>query len=363
MTPAAVQTPPEPAVPMAQREDSKRKSFHEELLASPALLINTLSLAGAGSLSEIRHSLTSPRPISSPQPPRLNSQRSLTLLSKPGSPRRTSSTGQALPKQPSSAAGEEEEPFESAVELQELTDLDAPQQLAQHRWLSIDAAQWLLRSGTYLQNKRKAPSTTGSQMLAVELFRSTTVVTNAAGRKGAPTSALRLRCAESLDTLFVVNLMLPHKSGSMHVVMYFGVHAPPPGAPAPAAVALLRRFREESDAWRNARFKMIAKIATGPFLVKMAVPAQPAITGKTVPQQFHVAADYVEVDMDITRSAAAGRVLGVVRPHAKSLAVDVCFLLEGQTAEELPEMAIGCGRLSFLDLADTAVPLLDASAP
>ena len=89
-----------------------------------------------------------------------------------------------------------------------------------------------------------------------------------------------------------------------------------------------------------------------------AVPATPAVTGKTVPQEYYVGPNYVEVDMNITKSAAAGRVLGVARPVTEKLVVDMCFVLEGQAADELPEMVIGCGRMSHLDLGDASIPML-----
>lgn len=62
--------------------------------------------------------------------------------------------------------------------------------------------------------------------------------------------------------------------------------------------------------------------------------------------------------MNITKSAAAGRVLGVARPVTEKLVVDMCFVLEGQAADELPEMVIGCSRLSHLNLGDASIPML-----
>jgi len=375
---------------------SRARSFSDEVIENTAVLLTTLSLASVNSLEEASERILSPHPIVSPYRPRsfstlrsgsvgsggpwLNRAANTSFSgSTPASPRSGRSSSrveeQAAADELSSQAPTEmrkelsglaelSEPadpnavYESAVELEEMADLEAPPEQAAHRWAAIASSSWMVRGADYLANKRKVPSATGSQMLACEIFRSETVVTNAAGRIGAPTATLHLRSTVPLERIFVVNLMLPAKGGSLHVVLYFGVHAPPAGEEVPPAVRLLRRFAEETDAWRSQRFKLIARVEKGPWLVRKAVPATPAVTGKTVPQEYTVGPNYVEVDMNITKSAAAGRVLGITRPVTEKLVVDMCFVLEGQAADELPEMVVGCGRLSHLDLGDASIPIL-----
>ena len=113
----------------------------------------------------------------------------------------------------------------------QLASIDTPD--SAHKWMALEGDSWSVRGATYLADRRKVASETGSQLLAVELFQSPTAVTNAAGRPGAPTKLLGARCTQRLESVFVVNRMLPRKGGaSTHVVLYFGVFA---GSAAPGA--------------------------------------------------------------------------------------------------------------------------------
>jgi hypothetical protein len=61
----------------------------------------------------------------------------------------------------------------------------------------------------------------------------------------------------------------------------------------------------------------------------------------------------------VSSSSAAAYITGMVRGATKSLVIDMAFLLEGQSAHELPETLIGGMRLHHLDLA--AAKMLDTS--
>ena len=78
--------------------------------------------------------------------------------------------------------------------------------------------------------------------------------------------------------------------------------------------------------------------------------------GKTLRQRFHRGEEYFEVDVDCNSSPAAGRVVSLVKSYAKSLVVDLAFVIEAQTADELPEAVIGAARLMHIDLGERAVP-------
>ena len=93
-------------------------------------------------------------------------------------------------------------------------------------------------------------------------------------------------------------------------------------------------------------------MAEGPWLVKTGVGSRPSILGKTLKQKYYVGADYLEVDVDCNSSPAAGRVVSLVKSYAKSLVVDLAFIVEAQTADELPERVVGCGRLMHIDLGE-----------
>ena len=160
-----------------------------------------------------------------------------------------------------------------------------------------------------------------------------------------------------------------------------------------AASQLLARFRAGSDAFRNARFKLLPSVVQGPYDVQRAVDGRGtgAVLGKALRQRFFcgeggVATDgadgvdgaapaegtvpttgspeaplpYMEVDVDCNSSPAAGRVVSLVKSHAGALVIDLAFVIEAQAADELPERVLGCGRLLHIALDDeTAVPLLE----
>ena len=113
------------------------------------------------------------------------------------------------------------------------------------------------------------------------------------------------------------------------------------------------------DAFRNARFKLIPSVSDGPWLVKSAVGSRPALLGKTLKQRFFVGEGYTEVDIDCNSSPAEGRIVSLVKSYAKSLVVDLAFVLEAQTAGELPETLLGSARLRHVDLSEEAIPSLD----
>ena len=129
------------------------------------------------------------------------------------------------------------------------------------------------------------------------------------------------------------------------------------GAPS----RLLERFVNGTDAFRNARFKLIPSVVEGPWLVQQAVGTRPALLGKTLRQRFHrgVTANgtaYLEVDVDCNSSPAAGRVVSLVKLYSKQLVIDLGFVIEAQTRDELPERVLGCGRVMRITLDDEVLP-------
>ena len=141
------------------------------------------------------------------------------------------------------------------------------------------------------------------------------------------------------------------------MVFYFGVWAGDEGS---GHAALLERFCSGSDAFRNARFKILPNVSQGSWLVKNGVGSRPAILGRSLKQRFHSGEGYFEVDVDCNSSPAAGRVVSLVKSYAKSLVVDLAFVVEGQSASELPERVIGCGRLCHIDLAEGSIPRFES---
>jgi len=120
------------------------------------------------------------------------------------------------------------------------------------------------------------------------------------------------------------------------------------------------RFRNSDPDQRNLKFKMIGRVLHGPFLarpVMMIVGERPAIPGKKLGQhQRYIESDhFFEVEMDVmapraNSSGMASLLTSTALKWSKSLVVDMVFLIEGHTPDELPEELIGGCQLAYVDL-------------
>lgn len=72
----------------------------------------------------------------------------------------------------------------------------------------------------------------------------------------------------------------------------------------------------------------------------------------TRPQhRFYKGSNYYEVDVDAHEfNYVARKGLSGVKEHMKKMIVDFGFVLEGRSDDELPEVVLGCCRLSHLDV-------------
>lgn len=115
------------------------------------------------------------------------------------------------------------------------------------------------------------------------------------------------------------------------------------------------RFFMGDDNHRNSTLKLIPRIVDGPWIVKRTVPSKPAIVGNKLPVSYYYHPQQrnkhlcFEVDLDITSSSAARAILGVVQSYTKSLTIDLGFVIQGNTADELPEQMMAGTRLHQID--------------
>jgi len=213
-----------------------------------------------------------------------------------------------------------------------------------------------VRGPTYKSDKVKVFSDpyAAFELVGVDLFELPGPQENIASR---PESLLQ-RCGPNVSFMFVVQLMVP---GPPHLscTMYFrpGKDSPTRNDGTPFS-KLLSEFLDGSDEDRTSRFKVIPRVVEGSWIVKQTVGNTPTILGRKLRQPYHMGPNYIEVDVDIASSSIAGAVLGVCLPVAKSLVVDIVFLLEGWEEEELPEKVLGAVRFSHVDLksAATSIP-------
>jgi len=108
---------------------------------------------------------------------------------------------------------------------------------------------------------------------------------------------------------------------------------------------------EVDEKWRNNRFKLIPQIVEGPWYVRTVTPSNvPALIGNKLTTSYIHGPNYFELDIDITSSLTANTIWSVVSGVTASLVIDLAWVIQGNTIEELPEQIFGTIRLSRIVL-------------
>ncbi|KAJ6798977.1 protein ENHANCED DISEASE RESISTANCE 2-like [Iris pallida] len=216
-------------------------------------------------------------------------------------------------------------------------------------WASPPGDLFNLRGKKYLSGRRnKSPA--GPYLLrpaGVDWLRSNARLDDVLSRPDNRVS-LSLRRAHSLKSfVFAVNLQIPGgRDRSCHsAVFYFATEEPiAPGS-------LLYRFVNGDDGFRNSRFKIVNRIVKGPWIVRAAVGNYSAcLLGRALTCRYHRGENYLEIDVDIGSSAIAKAVLHLALGYVTTVTIDMGFVVEGQTEEELPERLIGAVRIAQMQM-------------
>lgn len=218
-------------------------------------------------------------------------------------------------------------------------------------WTIPDAKSFRVRSKRFTFDGSKVPAGQPlMQLVAVDWFKGVKRMDHLARRKGC---AAQIAAEKGLFSL-VINLQVP---GSTHysMVIYFISKQLLPGS-------LLQRFVDGDDEFRNSRLKLIPSVPKGSWIVRQSVGSTPCILGKAVDCNYYRGQKYLEVDVDIGSSTVANGVLGLVLGVVTTLVVDMAFLVQGNSMDELPEHLIGALRVSRLELSSAVVPSLESSS-
>ncbi|CAH8321180.1 unnamed protein product [Eruca vesicaria subsp. sativa] len=216
-------------------------------------------------------------------------------------------------------------------------------------WASPPGNVFSLRSTNYFTTKQKSPA--GNSLLSpagVDWLKSTTKLDNILSH---PDNRIThsLKNSQSPNTfVFAVNFQV---SGKEHynLVFYFATEKPVP--------LLLKPFLNgNDDTFRNQRLKLVTRIVKGPWIVKAAAGQFGAfILGKTLTCTYHRGPNYFEVDVDTGSSQIFSAVVRVVLEYARSVTVDVGFVIEAKEEDELPERLIGGVRICHVEKASAFV--------
>jgi len=215
-------------------------------------------------------------------------------------------------------------------------------------WTVPDSKIFKVRSKNFSHDKSKVSA--GKYLMdlvAADWFKDTKRMDHVAKRKGCAAQV----AAEKGMFSFVVNIQIP---GSSHhsLVLYFVTKSLKEGS-------LLQRFADGDDDFRNSRLKLIPSVPKGSWIVRQSVGSTPCLLGKAVDCSYIRGPEYMEVDVDIGSSAVANGVLGLVFGVITSLVVDMAFLIQANTYDELPEQLLGAARFSHIELSAAVVPVLD----
>lgn len=252
-----------------------------------------------------------------------------------------------------------------------------PPPLRWNAWSEAVASSFSVRGAHYLRDSKKSPSQPALfQLLTVDLVSNSNGRPNFAGMCAHPAERVQTALRKEREAaaaghtikllpefIFAVNLCVPAAgSGSAnaggnagcscyHLVTYFGMDDKTLLTTDQTAIGRLcnKFFFGDSDAFRDATFKLIPRIADGNFVVRKAVGSKPSILGKKLQQHYIRTDRYLELIVDIGSDAVATRIVKLALGYAKSLTVDMMFLLEGASADTLPEQILGGVRIKEID--------------
>jgi len=108
--------------------------------------------------------------------------------------------------------------------------------------------------------------------------------------------------------------------------------------------------------YRNDRLKLIPYVSEGPWVVRNMVTGKPAIIGRKLPIKYKFSpattsdCPLLTATLDIgSSSATAKRIVSVCRRYMSALTVDIGFVIQAETQDELPEQMLGAVRVHHPD--------------
>ncbi|KAG8087564.1 hypothetical protein GUJ93_ZPchr0010g9380 [Zizania palustris] len=214
-------------------------------------------------------------------------------------------------------------------------------------WSAPGGENFMIRGKTYLTDYTKVVG--GDPLLkliAVDWFKADERFDSVALH---PKSLVQSEAAKKIPFMLVINLQVPAKP-NYNLVMYYAAERPVNKG------SLLDRFINGSDAFRDARFKLIPSIVEGYWMVKRAVGTKACLLGKAVACNYLRQDNFLEIDVDIGSSTVARSIIGLVLGYVTSIVVDLAILIEAKEETELPEYILGTVRLNRAN-PDTAVPI------
>ncbi|KAL5069446.1 hypothetical protein RYX36_020333 [Vicia faba] len=208
-------------------------------------------------------------------------------------------------------------------------------------WADSDPSLFLVRGETYLQDHTKVKATnTLMQLVGADWLRCDKREDDLSSRPGSIVQKYAAKGGP--EFFFVINIQMPG-SPLYNIAVYYMMKTPLEDNP------LLKSFVEGDDTYRNSRFKLIPYISKGSWIVKQSVGKKACLIGQALEINYIRGKNYLELDIDVGSSTVARGVASLVLGYLNNLVVEIAFLIQGNTPDELPEVLIGTCRLNHMD--------------
>ncbi|KAL3656062.1 hypothetical protein CASFOL_000458 [Castilleja foliolosa] len=208
-------------------------------------------------------------------------------------------------------------------------------------WAASDPSSFLIRGDNYLEDHKKVKAKgTLMQMVAADWLKSDKREDDIAGRYGGIVQ--KYAASGGPEFFFVINIQVPGTT-TYSLALYYMLVTPIEETP------LLEHFINGDDAFRNSRFKLIPYISKGSWIVKQSVGRKACLVGQALEINYFRGKNYLELGIDVGSSTVARGVVSLVLGYLNNLVIEMAFLIQGNTAEELPEVLLGTCRLNHLD--------------
>ncbi|XP_022765374.1 protein ENHANCED DISEASE RESISTANCE 2-like [Durio zibethinus] len=216
-------------------------------------------------------------------------------------------------------------------------------------WSAGDPSSFLIRGKNYLKDNQKIKATgTLMQMVGADWLISDKREDDLGSRLGGIVQKYAARGGP--EFFFIVNMQIPG-SPMNTLAMYYMIKTPLEDHP------LLYNFVNGDDAYRNSRFKLIPYISKGSWIVKQSVGKKACLLGQALEAHYFRGKNYLEVEIDVASSTVARGVANLVLGYLNNLVVEMAFVIQGNTQEELPETLLGTCRLNHLDQSKALLAL------
>ncbi|XVF23622.1 hypothetical protein REPUB_Repub13aG0055400 [Reevesia pubescens] len=216
-------------------------------------------------------------------------------------------------------------------------------------WSAGDPSSFLLRGKNYLNDNQKITANgTLMQMVGADWLISDKREDDLGSRLGGLVQ--KYAAQGGPEFFFIVNFQIP--GSQMHTLaMYYMLKTPLEDHP------MLYNFVNGDDAYRNSRFKLIPYISKGSWIVKQSVGKKASLIGQTLETHYFRGKNYFEVEIDVGSSTVARGVANFVVGYLNNAVLEMAFVIQGNTQEELPETLLGTCRLNHLDQSKALLAL------